>query len=195
MDGSMGWPRMIVGPIPIIERFWSVARGRYRVPAAIRTCQPLYALARAALRRTRADAAVARASLGELDEIVNNAAAMVAGEVGNDPRRGGSAFRNRTAHLIKTGWWWRYRIEGRLVFMCHVGSTSAATAQLQGVWTPPRWRGRGYATRGLGAICDHLLDEHTTLSLYVNDFNVSAIALYERVGFERVGAFRTILFR
>jgi uncharacterized protein len=188
-------PRTIVGPVPTIERFWSLARGCYRAPAAIRTCQPLYALARAGLRRTRADAAVAHASLAELDEIVDNAAAMVVGEVDNDPRRGGSAFRNRTAHLIKTGWWWRYRVEGKLVFMCHVSSASAATAQLQGVWTPPPWRGRGYATRGLGAICDHLLDEHATLSLYVNDFNASAIALYERVGFQRVGAFRTILFR
>jgi predicted GNAT family acetyltransferase len=54
-------------------------------------------------------------------------------------------------------------------------------------------RGRGYATRGLAAICDHLLDEHPSLSLYVNDFNAPAIALYERVGFERVGTFASII--
>jgi hypothetical protein len=35
---------------------------------------------------------------------------------------------------------------------------------------------------------------HPTLSLYVNDFNEPAIALYERVGFRRAGEFATLLF-
>jgi len=77
--------------------------------------------------------------------------------------------------------------------MCNVGSASTATAQLQGVWSPPDMRGRGFGSRGLAAICDHLLDEYPTLCLYVNDFNAPAIALYDRVGFERAGEFSTIL--
>jgi RimJ/RimL family protein N-acetyltransferase len=188
-----GTPRMIVGPVATVERYWSQARGRFGAPTMVRECQPVYALARNRLRYTRAGAGVGQASLAELDEIVNNAAAMILGELGNDPRRNGNDFRTRTAGLIKSGWFWRYRVEGELVFMCHIGSTSALTAQLQGVWTPVEARGHGHATRGLGAICDHLLDEYQTLSLYVNDFNKPAVALYERVGFQRVGAFRTIL--
>ncbi|MFY9780577.1 MAG: GNAT family N-acetyltransferase [Candidatus Baltobacteraceae bacterium] len=187
-------PRTIAGPVPTIERFWSLARGSFRTPSTIRKCQPVYALARADLRYTRADAEVGQASLDELREIADNAAAMIVGELGSDPRKNGSDFYNRTAALIKRGWFWRYRVAGRLVFMCHVGSVSALTAQLQGVWTPLAERGQGYATRGLGAICDHLLERHRTLSLYVNDFNAPAIALYERVGFRPVGAFRTIIF-
>jgi predicted GNAT family acetyltransferase len=185
-------PRMIVGPVATIERFWKRTGALFGPHSAIRECQPVYALERRQLRYTRADAGVARASLDELDEIVNNAAAMIVGELGNDPRRNGSDFRSRTAGLIRNGWFWRYRIDGQLLFMCHVGSTSARTAQLQGVWAPVAARGHGYATGGLGAICDHLLDEYPTVSLYVNDFNAPAIALYERVGFEPVGAFRTI---
>ena len=84
---------------------------------------------RADLLYTRADAEVGQASLDELREIADNAAAMIVGELGSDPRKNGSDFYNRTAALIKRGWFWRYRVAGRLVFMCHVGSVSALTAQ------------------------------------------------------------------
>ena len=71
---------------------------------------------------------------------------------------------------------------------------TAATAQIQGVWTPPEARGHGYAARALAAVARHLLKTEATLSLYVNDFNAPAIALYERVGFTRVGTLSTYLF-
>jgi uncharacterized protein len=187
-------PRMIVGPVSTVERFWSLAHTSFRGPSAIRERQPIYALGRERLRVRREEADVGQASLDELDEIVENSAAMIRGELGSDPRRNGSDFRSRTAALIRIGWFWRLRLGSRLLFMCHVGSQSAQTLQLQGVWSPPQARGQGHATRGLGAVCDRLLDQHRTISLYVNDFNAPAIALYERVGFERVGTFRTILF-
>ncbi len=186
--------RMIVGPRPAVEALWAQARTALRVPSAIRASQPVYRLERADLAYSRADADVGQATLSELDEITRNSAEMIAGENGGDPRRTNADFRGRTARVISARWWWRYRIAGRLAFMCNVGSATEKTAQLQGVWTPPEMRGAGHATRGLGAICDHLLDEHPTLCLYVNDFNAPAIALYERVGFRRVGEFATILF-
>ena len=186
-------PRGIVGPKETVDAFWSRARAIFPEPELVRSCQPLYALERRTLRGGRRDAAVGRATRAELDEIVPHAARMIAGEIGGDPRRANSEFRGRTGRIIDAGWWWRYRVLGELAFMCYVGSASDRTAQLQGVWTPPRMRGRGYATRGLAAICDHLLDEHPSLSLYVNDFNAPAIALYERVGFERVGTFASII--
>lgn len=186
--------RMIVGPRDAVERFWESARDAMPRPSAVRASQPLYALERSSLRGSRADAPVALATLAELDEIVVHSAAMIAGENGGDPERTNAGFRDRTARIISAGWWWRYRIERRLAFMCNVGSFSPHTAQLQGVWTPQAMRGHGHATRGLAAICDRLLDHYPTLCLYVNDFNTPAIALYERIGFARVGEFRTILF-
>ena len=188
--------RMIVGPRTGIERFWPRVRDTMEAPTAIRASQPVYALER---RSAVADIAgepgdAERATREELDEIVPQSAAMIAGELGGDPSRASYEFRARTGRIIDARWMWRYRVDGRLAFICNVGSATPFTAQLQGVWTPPEMRGFGHATRGLAAISRALLCEHPTLCLYVNDFNASAIALYERVGFTRVGEFQTILF-
>ena len=186
--------RMIIGARPVVEPFWRGLRKTMSAPAAVRTSQPVYVLSRAGLKYSRDDASVTLATTAELDEIVANSALMIAGELGGDPRRTNADFRGRTSRIIEAGWWWQYRIDGRLAFMCNVGSAMPQTAQIQGVWSPPEMRGHGYAARALGAICDRLLDVTPTLSLYVNDFNLPAIALYERVGFERVGEFQTLLF-
>ncbi len=188
-----GAPRMIVGTRSAVETFARLLRRGLPTPAAIRVSQPVYALTRADLRGSRDDAAVERATLGELDEIAAHSARMIAGEVGGSDRVTASV-RERTERMVREGWWWRCRRDGELVFQCNVGSATAQTAQLQGVWTPVAHRGRGDATRALGAICDLLLDEYPSLCLYVNDFNTKAIALYERIGFRRVGEFSTILF-
>jgi predicted GNAT family acetyltransferase len=55
-------------------------------------------------------------------------------------------------------------------------------------------RSRGLATAALYGVCDELLNDVPTLSLYVNAFNEPALRLYERVGFRRVGEFQTLLF-
>jgi RimJ/RimL family protein N-acetyltransferase len=185
---------MIAGPRAAVEGLWSHAERSLPRPRAVRASQPLFALERSQLRFSRADADVGRVTRAELEEIVPESAQMIAGEIGLDPQETNADFHARTARIIDAGWWWRYRVDGKLAFMCNIGAASPSTAQLQGVWTPPAMRGQGFATRGLGAICDHLLDKHPTLSLYVNDFNRPAIALYERVGFERVGEFATLLF-
>jgi uncharacterized protein len=187
-------PRMIVGSKRDVDALWPLAQPALGPAHFVRASQPLYALTRATLRGGRHDAAVARATRADLDEIAPQSASMIAGETGTDPRLTNSDFRGRTARIIDAGWWWRYRVDGKLAFMCNVGSASAVTAQLQGVWSPPAMRGHGHSTRALAAICDRLLDEHPSLCLYVNDFNAPAIALYERVGFQRVGEFATILF-
>ncbi|MDP9025690.1 MAG: GNAT family N-acetyltransferase, partial [Candidatus Eremiobacteraeota bacterium] len=75
-----------------------------------------------------------------------------------------------------------------------VGPWSPQTMQLQGIWTPPSLRGKGLATLAMSGICDKLLAMSPTLSLYVNDFNSSAIKLYERLGFVTIAEFQTILF-
>jgi hypothetical protein len=187
-------PVMIVGPRPGVEYFWHKAQQHFPVPRALRRSQPVYALDRPHLRGSRHDAPVGRAGRADLHELNRNSAAMFESELGTIPGGGAAQHLERTRRILEVGWWWRYRVDGHIVFQCNVGSQTPGTAQLQGVWTPPADRGMGYATRGLAAICDHLLDENASLCLFVNDFNADAIALYERVGFFRAGEFATLLF-
>ncbi len=90
--------------------------------------------------------------------------------------------------------WWVGETDGRLCFFCNVGAWCRRTAQLQGVWTPPDSRGHGYAAASLAAICERLLDFSPSLSLFVNDFNEPAVALYRRVGFEFVADYKSLIF-
>ena len=96
--------------------------------------------------------------------------------------------------MIDENLWWVGESLGRLCFFCNVGPWCPKTAQLQGIWTPPEFRSRGLASSALAAICDHLMNDVPELSLYVNDFNSAAIALYGRVGFETSSEFQTLLF-
>jgi predicted GNAT family acetyltransferase len=135
-----------------------------------------------------------RARIDEWTSVADNSAAMIGVELEYDPMRSSPEFTSNVRAMIDRGLWWVGESVGRLCFFCNIGPWSRQTAQLQGIWTPPELRGKGLATAALSAICDRLLDMSPSLSLYVNDFNSRAIALYERTGFTTVGEFQTILF-
>ena len=113
-------------------------------------------------------------------------AAMYTEEMGENPMaRDPDGYRRRVRMLISRGWTYVYEQSGQLQFKMDVGCASHHTAQIQGVYVPPELRGRGVGTTAMAACCDLALDRHPNLSLYVNDFNTPAVALYERIGFHR----------
>lgn len=185
--------RMLVGPRPLVEQFWSRVRSWAPAPTTIRERQPLFVLTPDALRAAK-PAPVRHADPSEADLIVEHAAAMMLGELGYDPRERRPGFAYGVRRLIERGWWWVWLEGGELRFMLNIGAQTEQTIQLQGVWTPPEFRGRGFATQGMASICALLLEQSPTLSLYVNDFNVKAVALYERLGFACVGELSTYIF-
>ena len=88
------------------------------------------------------------------------------------------------------------RIEdGRVIFKAEIGSVTAAACQVQGVWVDPELRGQGLGVHGMAAVVEHSL-RHVApaVSLYVNDFNLSARAVYRAVGMTEVGTFMSVLF-
>jgi len=186
--------RMLMGPREAIEAYWARVHLWHVPPRAVRERQLVMAVDRKRLRRNERAVTVRPARLDEWTAVADNSAAMIAGELDYDPHRFSPDFGPNVRHMIEQRLWWVGESLGRLVFFCNIGPWCEQTTQLQGIWSPPEMRGKGLATAALAAICDRLLEDSPTLSLYVNDFNAPAIALYERVGFETASEYRTMLF-
>jgi RimJ/RimL family protein N-acetyltransferase len=186
--------KMIVGPRTETAAYWSLVRHKHERPRVIRDRQFVMMIDRSLMLPYDRNVVARRARIDEWPAVADNSASMIAAELEYDPMRSSPEFTSNVRAMIDRGLWWVGESLGRLCFFCNVGPWSPMTAQLQGIWTPPEMRGKGLATASLGAICGRLLELTPTLSLYVNDFNEKAIALYERVGFKTVSEFQTILF-
>ena len=88
------------------------------------------------------------------------------------------------------------RIENdRVLFKAEIGAVAGEVCQMQGVWVAPELRGRGLGAAGTASVVALAQAMFApVVSLYVNEFNHAARAVYERVGFRRVGTFASILF-
>ena len=136
------------------------------------------------------------ATSADLGELLPAAAAMFAEEVGFDPiARYGDGYAARLRTLIAGQ---RSAIvtdvNGRVIFKADAGIVNLDAAQVQGVWLHPDYRGYGLAKPFFAAAAQILQRYYPHLSLYVNDYNASALAMYRGTGWEQIGQFSTIIF-
>ena len=136
------------------------------------------------------------AKVNEFDLVLPASAAMFEEELGYSPlANGGNFYRSRVRQLIKDG---HTLIDtdqmGNVVFKADLGTVTDQVAQIQGVWINPIYRGHGLAAGYMASTVDYALQHAPIVSLYVNDYNEAALRTYEKVGFEQVGTFATILF-
>ncbi len=192
---GMPHPKAITAPANLVELFWERRPDWHRAARLIRERQPVMAVdPRTLIVRANPRVRVRRATLADLKTVTENSAEMIANELESDPRKHGREFTANIASMIESDLWWIGEYNETSAFFCHVGSWSAHTAQMQGIWTVPDLRGKGIAAAAFSAISARLLEIVPSLSLYVNDFNHAAIALYRSLGYREVGEFRTILF-
>jgi uncharacterized protein len=173
---------------PVLARYWGPAR-------LIRTAQPLLMLDRPT--PVTPDGDVRPARIDELDRYLPAAIAMFNEELLVDPPSGvaRSVLRGRLAELIDAGQAFvRFDRRGQVAFKAEIGAVSAATCQVQGVWVRPDLRGRGLASSAMSAVVDHALRLAPSVSLYVNDFNAPARAVYDKLGMRQVATLSTVMF-
>ena len=138
-----------------------------------------------------------RTTLADLDVLYPACVAMYTEEVGVSPEAGGGAdlYRTRVHQLVSRGWSFARVEDGEVVFKAEVASVTPYAAQVQGVWVAPARRGEGLGAAGMAAVVEAVRsDVAPVVSLYVNDFNLAARRVYERVGFARTATFATVMF-
>jgi uncharacterized protein len=134
---------------------------------------------------------------GEVDQLFPAAVAMYTEEVGVSPLLddGGRGYRRRIAELVRGKRAYARFAGDRVIFKAELAIVTRRTAQVQGVWMDPEFRGRGLAAAAMAAVVrDALRRVAPTVSLYVNDYNAPARRVYARCGFAQAGTFATVLF-
>ena len=184
----------LVGPADEVLDLWRLLEPAWGPAREVRDRQPLLAIG--APPAVAGDPLVRAVRPEEIDILLPACIAMFTEVVGVSPVAGGAyaPYRARVAELIAEGRAFARIEDDAVVFKAEVGAMSRQCCQVQGVWVDPDHRGRGLATPGMAAVVALARAGLSPLvSLYVNDFNTAARRCYDRVGFEQVGEFATVL--
>lgn len=187
----------ILGPATTTLELWRLLSDRWGDAWAdvreVRPHQPVMAIDSDS--SVPANRQVRRVTLQHWDAYYQAAVKMYTEEVGVSPLQGNPAgYRFYVRQLITSGRAFGLFEGERVIFKADLGSVSANVSQVQGVWLDPEYRGRGLAPPAMSAVVRLARSVTPTVSLYVNDYNLPALATYRRVGFQRIGEFATILY-
>lgn len=185
----------IVGPQDQVMGLWHRLEPHWGQAREVRETQ--YSMVFRHASQVTPDPMLRRAEPREAHLVYPAAVAMFTEEVGYDPS--GRYYRNRVERLIankRTFVRMGQSLNGqpRVEFKADVGALAGSVAQIQGVWVAPELRGMGIASACMARVAQIVSREIApTVSLYVNDYNLPALRVYEKAGFVTVGHFSTVL--
>jgi predicted GNAT family acetyltransferase len=183
---------MVIGEERAVSELWAAASGRMQRPREDRPGQPVYVIREPPEGE---DTGLRRATLDDVELLLPACAATHLEELGVDPlRRDPQGFRRRTLAQIEEGRSWLWAEDGTIRFKAEASAWTPQAVQLQQVWVDPNVRQRGNATRALKHLCRILLESTPAVCLFVRPENTPAIRLYDAVGMEQVGSYRSVLF-
>jgi predicted GNAT family acetyltransferase len=106
---------------------------------------------------------------------------------------GGRAASSLSRHLEhgRVGLW---EDAGRAVSMAYASPANGGVTRISGVWTPPELRGRGYASGVVAALSSARQDAGEACMLYTDLANPTSNAIYQAMGYRRVGDNLSIAF-
>jgi RimJ/RimL family protein N-acetyltransferase len=184
--------RMIIGEERSVGELWDAAVDRLPPPREDRPGQPVFAITEPP---ASGDTGLRAAELRDLDQLVPACAAAHLEELRIDPlARDGNGFRWRTRAQIEDGRSWVWIEDGVICFKAEASAWTPAAVQVQQVWVDPAVRRRGYGARGMRDLCRLLLQSTPVVTLFVRTENEPAIRLYETIGMQHAGSYRSILF-
>lgn len=187
----------VFGPAEMVAPLWSEVQAYWRPPGDVRPHQLLMTIGVDEPLLATPDSRLRAARVDEIDVVLPAAEAMFTEEIGYRPYQGPSgrmAYRQSNTSLLEKRRFVVVIEDGRVVFKAEFGSVALGACQVQGVWVAPDVRGRGLAAPAMAGVVEYARRHVAPLvSLYVNDYNLAAVRTYERVGFQVVGEFMTVL--
>jgi uncharacterized protein len=185
-------PKMLIGNEAAVSELWAAAQRRMPSPREDRPGQPVFSISTGP---EPGDADLRAAVRSDLELLLPACAATHEGELGLDPLvADAEGFRRRTLQQIDDGRSWIWVREGTILFKAEASAWTPHAVQLQQVWVDPEVRGRGYGRRGLSDLIRLLLERVPRVCLFVRADNPAAIRLYETIGMQHVGNYRSVLF-
>ncbi len=199
--GSRSVVGSIMGEAPLVQRLYAGLTERWGStwsrPRDVRPHQPLMVIDRDP--DVPGDPRVQRMTMSYYEAYVSAAVAMYTEEVGVTPLDGSTSYERYVKILIETG-----RAmgavhvpenqPGRVWFKSDIGAAWRDHCQVQGVWLDPALRGRRMSVPAMAQAVRLCRERFPVVSLYVNDYNTRARALYQALGFQTVGELATILY-
>jgi hypothetical protein len=186
--------RAIISDARLVDPLWRRIECHLAPPTVIRLGQPVYAIPPGPTDFP--DLITLRYSTErDLHALVPACAAMHLEEVGINPlERDAVGYRQRVRELIERKRSLVVTDRGRILFKCEFSAITDEAVQIMGVWTAPSERRRGLARRGMTEVCGHILRQGKAVTLFVNDFNIPAVRLYESLGFHQIGTNRALIW-
>jgi len=191
-EAAVRGTRMLIGEERAVGELWEAARSLMPEPREDRPGQPVYVIRDAPAGDS---SGLRQATVEDLDFLLPACAATHEEELGVNPlQRDPDGFRRRTLAQIEEGRSWLWAESGAILFKAEASAWTPSAVQLQQVWVDPAVRRRGYGKRGLSDLCRLLLAQGPAVCLFVRPENEPAIRLYESIGMQRTGTYRSVLF-
>jgi uncharacterized protein len=189
---ARGRARMIIGDERAVDELWSELEPLMSQPRNDRRGQPVYALE---TQPPAGDTGLRAATGDDFALLLPACAAAHEEEIGIDPMaRDPEGFRWRTRSQIEERRSWLWVESDTILFNAEASAWTPAAVQVQQVWVDPGARNKGYAQRGMRDLCRLLLERVPTVCLFVRPENAPAIRVYEAVGMQRHGSYRSLIF-
>lgn len=195
--GQRRWTQSIMGNAGQVLALHELLAARYgdswAHPRQIRPHQPLLVMDRDPQLVGNPD--VRHIESDELQPYFEAAVRMYTEEVGVSPLEGGGGgYRAYVKTVIAQRRAFGWVREGKVVFKSDIGAATGGYCQVQGVWLEPTLRGRGLSAPAMASVVVLCRRQFPVVSLYVNDYNIRALRLYQSVGFKRYGELATVLY-